>query len=189
MDNLTDTIYLIERIESFPNENENKLYNIDYNKIVSLIKNNNLLITFDKVNKLSYLSKFSNNFTFVLKNDDVIKYFKKINFRNELHLLDKQTIIKRDAFEYYLINYVDDDYIFFIIVISINTKLVPKYFYENIMKIWKEDNLKENSNFVQFILTLMKYHFEDTNNIRNGLCENIKISKDICDKTKNYHKK
>jgi SNF2 family DNA or RNA helicase len=34
----------------------------------------------------------------------------------------------------------------------------------------------------------MKYHFEDTNNIRNGLCENIKISKDICDKTKNYHK-
>lgn len=185
MDNLTETIYIVERIEISPH-NADKLYAMDYFKILTILNNNKNHKNLEDILKLKNVTtknfKF-NNEIFVLKNRDVYDYLKRNNYRSDYEIILKQTLIDISNINYYLISYYEDSFNYFMIVITIDTNKLDKNFYDNFTL---SNPNKENKLFVSYLLTLMKYHFEEINNIRNESCENSLISKLISENTTNY---
>jgi SNF2 family DNA or RNA helicase len=187
MDNLSNVINLVERIEMSPN-NDDKLYNMDYFKIMSILNNPSYHINLDLAKKQNFKLidknfKFSNRCNFILKNKDVYDYLTINNYRSDYTIILNQKLINQEFINYYLINYYEDNFNYFMIVISIDTEKLTKEFYDN----FTLDNQNKNDKlFVSYLLTLMKYHFEEINNFRNDSCENVSISKLIAENTINY---
>ena len=184
MDNLTDTIYFIERIEINP-YNDIKLYKMNYFEILQLLFDQDIHQSYDEIiekEKIDALNfRFSVKKSFILKNDDVTKYFNKFNYRCDYNIIKNQTLIDINDINYYLINHFHDNFNYFITLVSINTKNLSKL-YDN----FKTCSDKENKLFISYLLTLMKYHFEENNNIRNNSSENSEISSQICNNSRNY---
>ncbi len=186
MDNLSNTIYLVERIEISP-DNDDKLYSMDYYKIMSILNNISYHTNLDELTKKKKLInkdfKFSKDLNFILKNNDAYEYLKLNNYRSDYSIILNQNLIPIDYINYYLINYNKDNYSYFIIVISIDIDKLDNNFYDNFSL---SNSNKNNKLFVSYLLTMMKYHFEEINNLRNGSSENSLISKLISENTINY---
>lgn len=186
MDNLSNVIHIVERIEISPH-NADWLYKMDYFKIMSILNNQKNHKTLDTIFKHKSMVnknfKFGFNDIFVIKNRDVYDYLTKNNYRSDYSIILNQTLIDINNINYYLINYNENNYNYFIIVVSIDVSKLDKNFYDN----FNLDNKdKNNKLFVSYLLTLMKYHFEEINNLRNESCENSLISKLISENTVNY---
>jgi SNF2 family DNA or RNA helicase len=188
LDNLTNTIYLIDHIEIHP-YNTDKIYKMDYLNIMKILLNRSYNLTFDDLEKTYNINtkvdlKFVIKDTFILKNDDAFKYLNKFNYRSDYHLIVNQTMLKKEILDYFVINHFDGKFSYFMIVVGIDTEQIKEEFYENLKnyKTFEHDNRL----FAMYLLTLMKYHFEEINNLRNNSSENSKISSIICNNTKNY---
>lgn len=201
MDNIGNTLYFIERIESNPNKAD-YIYDMNYFKIVSIINNPELQGIFykdkDSCNvivgdnnieiKAGGCFKFNTKESFVLKNDDVINFLETFHFRSDYTYVKNQTLLPLNIFNYYLINYYNKSIQtnFFIIVISIDIKNISSDFYKSFMNIFRESKDIHNKFFINYILTLLKYHFYEVNNIQNLSCENKEILSRINNITSDY---
>ena len=86
MDNLTNNIILIERVEQVP-RNDIEMYRMDWVKIRSMLTN-------------------PGPETFIHKNEEMIKFVStKPSFSWLISFYEKQSIIPKDAITYWLINH------------------------------------------------------------------------------------
>lgn len=199
MDNLGKRIFLIERIEVNP-YSDIAVYNMNYFKITGLINNLEFISDFNTITTnnpaICYKNfKFNIKNTFVLMNDEALKYLNHYNYRNDYNLILKQTLIDRENINYYVLNYYSesDNLNYFIIAISIDVDKLNDDFYTKFDKLVEnrksniiQDGDKNNQIFLNYLLTQLKYHFEETNNITNSTCENMTIYNMICKSTQNY---
>lgn len=195
LDNIDDNlVYYVERNEVYP-ENHNLQYLMKKQKIVSIIKDSSLYKTFEYIDS-NYSFDFSNFRTkikdsFILTNDDALKFLKKANWSSNYGQILKQTLIPIDAVDYYVINFVNKTntemcYNHFIIAIRIDITRFPDEFKTIYSHSLAPDQPKENTNFIQYLKTQQKYDFEEMNNIQNKSDENMEISTRISKSNTNY---
>lgn len=185
LDNIDDNlVYYVERNEIHP-ENYNLQYMMNKYKIISIIKDKQLYKSFEFIeNNYSYdHSNFKHKIkdSFVLTNDDALKFLKKSSWSSNYTLIQKQTLIPVDAINYYVINYVNKtntemSYNHFIIAIRIEIEKVSSEFRTIYSQYAAPNLLKDNVNFIQYLKTQMKYDFEEMNNIQNKSDENMEVS-------------
>jgi len=184
MDNITNDILLIDRVECCPHDSQ-KIHDMDYFKIKEIMGTYKFS-TFDQIMEKHLFG--TNNFkfhvkdTFMLKDKQVSIYLNRFGYRSDYSYVENQTMMPKKAINYILINYFENNFNYFIIVVKIKCKRLSESFYENFMKYTE----KKNIIFRQFLLTMMKYHYEENNNFRNESCENTKISEIINKSSKNY---
>lgn len=190
MDNRTNNLIFVDKIEIHPN-NPEMLRRMDWFKIASILSNKEYYTTCAKVLSENTFSS-STNFrfqvknTFVLTNDEAEKYFKHHNYRNDYNYILKQTLISSEILTYYTINHYKDGFHYFVIALGINKKLLDNPMHHEIGKFFR-DCLKptvdvkttENKYFIRYVMSMMRYHFDEINNIRNDSDENAEISKRI----------
>jgi SNF2 family DNA or RNA helicase len=198
LDNIDDNlVYYTERNEIFP-KNDTLLHEMNGYKISSIIKNESLHTTFEHIDTtysiggVDFKSKIKDSF--ILSNNDAFKYLKKCNWGSIYEIIIRQTILPTDAIDYYLINYVNKTkvenieiyYNHFIITIRINTNKEP----DDFKKIYSEPEKfglpKNNLQFIKLLKCMMKYDWEEMNNIKNKSDENMEVSTRISKCNNNY---
>ncbi len=168
MDNLTNTILLIERIEQVP-RNDIEMYRMDWFKIKSILSNHD-----------------SN--TQIYKNTQMIEYIKtKPSFSWFIKFVETQKLIPTDAINYILINYCEKNIYYGIVLLEIQIDKLPKEFYAFANSNDPTTDITERVNR-DFLSCVMSNHFEIINNINNKSCENEAVSNTISKATKDYFK-
>lgn len=195
LDNIDDNlVYYVERNEVFP-ENHNLQYLMDKPKIISIIKDESLHKSFEFIDgNYSYdHSNFKQKIkdSFVLVNENALKFLKKSSWSCNYTLIQKQTLIPMDAIKYYVINFVNKTntemtYNHFIIVIRIEIEKVTDEFKTIYSQYTVPGLSRDNANFIQYLKTQMKYDFEEMNNIANKSDENMEVSTRISKCNTNY---
>ena len=166
------------------------IYKMDYLNIMKILLNREYNKTFDDISKIHNIDnrkdlKFEIKDTFILKNNNAFQYLNKFNYRSDYNIIINQTLLEKDIIDYFVINHYDGKYNYFMIVVGIDTEKINNEFYDNFKNYQTFSN--ENRLFVMYLLTLMKYHFEEINNIKNNSNENLKISQLIELNTIDYH--
>ena len=190
-DNKGEYIYYVERSEISP-PNDNLLYLMDKKKITDLCISEELRKTADYV--LGNYTVDNSNFktkineSVVLINQEALKFLKKVSWRSNYETILTQTLLPIDTIDYFVINYINKTntemhYNHFIITIRIEKKKVPEEFYK-IFENGKE--IASNKLLIQFLKTMMKYDFEEMNNLCNSSDENMEISTRISSANTNY---
>ncbi len=165
MDNLTNTILLIERIEQVP-RNDIQMYRMDWFKIRSLMTN-------------------PGADTSVYTNDEMIKIVEnKPSFSWLKNFYNNQKIIPIDAINYILINHCEANIHYGIVLLEIHVDKLPKEFYNFNST---ESNIMNKVN-IEYLNCIMSSHFEIINNINNKSCENEAVSNIISKSSKDYFK-
>lgn len=198
LDNIDDNlIYYIERNEMYP-KNDALLHEMDKYKITFIIENKSLHKTFKYIDETYIVggANFKTNIkdSFILKNEDAYKYLKKCNWGSSYETILSQKILPIDAINYYVINFVnktkveniETSYNHFIIAIQINTNMEPANFKQIFSEPENFDLSKKNLNFIKMIKCMMKYDFEEMNNIKNNSDENMEVSTRISKCNNNY---
>jgi SNF2 family DNA or RNA helicase len=195
LDNIEDNkVCYVERSEISPN-NDTMLYLMDKKRIKSIISNKSLYKTFEGDIKGKYSYDPSNfrekiNESFILKNDEALKFLQSASWGCHFTIIQKQTLIPIDSIDYYVINYVNKTsveavYIHFIIAIIIDIKKIPDSFRE-IFSQQTPKTTTENCNFIKYLKCQMKFDFETINNLFNTSDENMEISNKISKCNANY---
>ncbi len=167
MDNLTNNVLLIERIEQVP-RNDMELYRMDLFKIRSLLLN-------------------PGPNTQLYKNEEMMaQLMNKSSFSWLKTFYNSQNFIPKDAINYWLINHQNKNIYYGIVLMEINIEKLPNHFYNFIDP--GEDKLLVDSALTNYLVTVMTNHFEQINNINNKSCENENISRVITKVSKDYHK-
>ncbi len=165
MDNLTNTILLIERIEQVP-RNDIQMYRMNWFKIRSLMTN-------------------PGPDTCVYTNGEMIKFVEnKPSFSWFKNFYYNQKIIPSDAINYILINHCEANIYYGIVLLEIHVDKLPKEFYtlNN-----TESDIMNKVN-IEYLNCVMSSHFEIINNINNKSCENEAVSNTISKSSKDYFK-
>lgn len=183
MDNITNNIYLIDRIEMSPKNDVMCSRIMNYNKVLNILGTEEYYKTSNQAKELNPAKgKFSSRVNFVIKNKEFDDYVKYIKFPTTLPMFLENDFFPGGAVNYYLINYYDGTYNFFSIVFSINVSLLnDDNFYNRFYENRKEDDKPRS-----YLLTLMKYHFEETNNLLLTTDLNYEVSKFISSANKDY---
>ena len=186
MDNITNIVQFVERLETHPRNDSEQLTPSEIREILTHEEYNR---TFNEIHTL-YPHINSSNFrslikdTFIIKNDEAIEYLKHCEWGSSYDIIKNQTLIPQDGINYYVINYYDTLNInHFIIVLEINLKYVTSYFYEN----FKITENKYNSMFFVVLRNFMFFHFEEINNIKNETDERATIMSTIKNTNVDYH--
>ena len=195
LDNIEDNlVYYVERNEIHP-KNDTMQREMDKYKIINIIKNEELHKTFKYIDETysvggaDFKTKIKDSF--VLMNNDAFNYLKKCNWGSIYEIIQRQTILPLDAVNYYFINFVnktsvETSYNYFIMAIQINTNKEPIDF-KTIFSEPEKFNLQRNNlQFIKLLKCLMKYDFEEMNNIKNASDENIEVSTRISKCNTNY---
>lgn len=208
MDNISNTLYFVERIETFP-RNDTKIYEMNYFNIVKLVNSPSLQGHYtNDGEKQIYLP--DENFrlvrgteqsfwmwpkkSFILKNDNAMTYLQDNCFRCDYQYVLDQTLIPKSVIDYSMIQYydVESNTKFFIIVIAIKIDEIPdqkkfySYFSPALLTRQLQDVSIENMRFLEYIANQMHYHYDEINNIRNKSCENAEVMKRINQSTLDY---
>ncbi len=165
MDNLTNNIFLIERIEQVP-RNDIQMYRMNWFKIRSILLN-------------------PGPNTQIYKNEQMMKFIEnKPSFSWFRHFYHTQKLIPLDGINYILINHQENNIFYGIVCFEIILDKLPKEFYSFL-------GLSGNLNtqiIHDYLECVMTNHFEIINNINNKSCENETISQVISKTTKDYFK-
>ncbi len=164
MDNLTQSVLLIERIEQVP-RNDIELYRMDWFKIRSLMQNT------------------GSDTTKLYKNDQMLKIISKAGSFSWLIMFYKnQKVIPPDAINYWLITHKEKNIDYNIVLFEIDITKLPDKFY-SYFSVSPYDEFS-----FEYLINVMKNHFEEMNNLNNKSCENETISNVISKSTKEYFK-
>ena len=196
MDNLTHSILLIERIEQVP-RNDIELYRMDWFKIRSLMKNpcshdTQNSCSLDKQNpcspdKQNSCSPDKQNpcslDTQLYKNDQMLKIISNAGSFSWLIMFYKnQKIIPQEAINYWLIIHKEKNINYNIVLFEIDITKLPDKFYSYFTDSFYDDF------YFEYLINIMKNHFEEMNNLNNKSSENETISNIITKSTKEYFK-
>lgn len=177
MDNLTQNVLLVERIEQVP-RNDIELYRMDWFKIRSLLQNYGS----DTSDEASDMNK-SNSPTQLYKNEQMLKIVSKAGSFSWLVMFYKnQKIIPVEAINYWLITHKEKNINYNIVLFEIDIGKLPDKFYS-----YFTTSPQDEFSF-EYLVNIMKNHFEEMNNLNNRSCENETISNIITKSTKDYYK-
>jgi hypothetical protein len=191
-DNISNNILFIQRKEIEP-YNTIILCNMTHAKIFSILNNptyhttkDDILTKYPTINKTNYKTLIQE--TCVLTNEDA-SIFIDLFFASYYIHIKSQTMIPPEGLTYYVANifepHLDINYNTLIIGIQINLEYLDDNFYKSFK--FRSDKLKiENRYFCDFIFSQMKYHFEETNNIKHDVSHNVEISSRISKANINY---
>ncbi len=163
MDNLTQCVLLVERIEQVP-RNDIELYRMDWFKIRSLLQN-------------------PGPDTVLLKNEQMLKIISRVGSFSWLTMFYKnQKILPPDSINYWLITHKEKNINYNIVLFEIDITKLPDKFYS-----YFTSSPQDEFSF-EYLVNIMKHHFEEMNNLNNRSCENESISNIITKTTKEYFK-
>ncbi len=163
MDNLTQCVLLVERIEQVP-RNDIELYRMDWFKIRSLMQN-------------------PGPDTVIHKNEQMLKIISKVGSFSWLTMFYKnQKILSPDSINYWLITHKEKNINYNIVLFEIDITKLPDKFYS-----YFTSSPYDEFSF-EYLVNIMKHHFEEMNNLNNKSCENETISNIITKTTKEYFK-
>ncbi len=163
MDNLTQCVLLVERIEQVP-RNDIELYRMDWFKIRSLMQN-------------------PGPDTVLHKNEQMLKIISRVGSFSWLTMFYRnQKILPADSINYWLITHKEKNINYNIVLFEIDISKLPDKFYS-----YFTSSPQDEFSF-EYLINIMKHHFEEMNNLNNRSCENESISNIITKTTKEYYK-
>jgi len=195
MINITPIIYFIDNLIVTP-ENSKKMYEMNYYRILDILKNTDYHKTLDYV-----IPKYSKsncadfqkdiNETIILKNNDAVHFLEdEHNWGIYYDIIKEQKFIPDDAMNIYTIFHMEDGFHYFIVVSEFDTtKMTPEMMScMNMNFALDEETYPEhNRHFIRYFLTEMHYHDLYINNLLNDDAnENPEILRRISECNYNY---
>jgi len=195
LDNIDDNlVYYVEKNEIYP-ENDTLRHNMDFNKIISIIKDKSLYKSYDYLkSRYSFeQSNFKTKITesYILKNEEALELCINLPWGCNYKLLKDQTIYPIDGLDYYMINYVNRtntevSYNHFIVVVCLDITKEPDTFADQHSNTDNHKLSTSNQRFILYVKTLQKYHFEEMNNTKKKCDENTEINTRLDKSNLNY---
>jgi hypothetical protein len=170
--------YYFERCDLYGNDLKTKMEFPNKSELIAFLEDIKLHKNFDYINDNYEInnSNFRQSITesFVLTNDDAREFLTKASWASLFRIIKNQTIIPLNSINYYVANRVikinDETYYMFIKAIRVDIETLPKVI-KDYVETQIESNFrlvtdslkkfaKNDLNFVQFLMTQIKYDNE-----------------------------